>query len=368
MGSKKRRRKRRLIEVIGAPPGTIAVDAQSPKSVIRVMAYGPEGFTEETLKNLDALPAYLEKWPVTWVNIDGLGDQNTITRLRDMFDLHALAVEDVLSLHHRPKLDRYENHMFLVLRMLESGMPVQFEQLSIFFGDRYVLTLQEHPGDSLDPIRARIREGTAKIRTLGSDYLAYSLMDAVIDTYFPRLDQISDRIEDVEDEVVGSPRPEVVAAIHEIKRDVLNMRRVLFPMRETVNSMIRDSGRLISDNTRVYLRDCYDHVVHLLDLLENYREITSGLLDIYLSSVSNRMNEIMKVLTIIATVFIPLTFIAGVYGMNFDPNVSPWNMPELRTYYGYPTVLAIMASIALGLVFYFWRKGWLTSDRHDGKP
>jgi len=368
MSSKKRRKKRRRMEIIGAPPGTISVDAQSPKSVIRVMAYGPGRFTEATLQSLDELPPYLEEWPVTWVNVDGLGDQNTVTRLRDMFDLHALAMEDVLSLHQRPKLERFENHMFLVLRMLEPGTPVQFEQLSIFFGERFVLTLQEHPGDSLDPIRARIREGVAKIRTMGSDYLAYSLMDAVVDAYFPRLEEISDRVDEVEDEVVGNPRPDIVAAIHEIKRDVLNMRRVMFPMRETVNAMIRDGGRLISETTRVYLRDCYDHVIHILDLLENYREISSGLLDVYLSSVSNRMNEIMKVLTIIATVFIPLTFIAGIYGMNFEPDTSPWNMPELRAYYGYPAVLLIMAGVALGLVYYFWRKGWLTSDRRDGNP
>jgi magnesium transporter len=174
-------------------------------------------------------------------------------------------------------------------------------------------------------------------------------------------------LEAIEDQVVGRPRPETVAAIHSVKRDLLSIRRVMFPLRETVNAMIRDGGPPITETTRVYLRDCYDHVIHILDLLENYREIAGGLLDMYLSSVSNRMNEIMKVLTIIATIFIPLTFIVGIYGMNFDPDASRWNMPELRSYFGYPAIMLIMAGIAVGQIYYFWRKGWLTSDRHNDK-
>ncbi len=362
------KKKKKRMEILGSAPGTISINILSPKPVIRVMAYGPDDFTEATLVNLDAVPGYLEKWPLTWVNVDGLGDLDTIYRLRDMFHLHALALEDVLSLHQRPKLERYEDHLFVVVQMLEPEPPVQNEQLSIFFGERFVLTLQERPGgDSLDPVRTRIREGTGRIRHLGADYLAYSLIDAVVDSYFPRVDELGDRLDALEDDVIGRPNPETVAAIHAVKRDLLSIRRVMFPLRETVNELIRDAGPPVTENTRFYLRDCYDHVIHLLDLLENYREIAGGLLDVYLSSVSNHMNEIMKFLTIIATVFIPLTFVVGVYGMNFDPDSSPWNMPELRGYFGYPAIVLIMAGIAAGQIYYFWRKGWLRSDRHDRK-
>lgn len=367
MANKKRRKKKRRMEIIGAPPGTISISVLSPKPVIRVMAYAPDNYTEATLPNLDSVPQYLEKWPVTWINVDGLGDLDTIHRLRDMFHLHALALEDVLSLHQRPKLERYDDHVFVVIQMLEPEPPVQNEQLSIFFGEKFVLTLQEHPGDCLDPIRTRIREESGRVRSMGADYLAYCLMDAVVDSYFPRVDELGDRLEVIEDEVVGRAHPETVAAIHAIKRDLLGIRRIMFPLRETVNAMIRDGGRPITETTRVYLRDCYDHVIHILDLVENYREIASGLLDIYLSSVSNRMNEIMKVLTIIAALFIPLTFVVGIYGMNFDPDSSPYNMPELRSYFGYPAIMLIMGGITLGQVYYFWRKGWLTSDRRDHK-
>lgn len=361
---KKHKNKKRRMEILGAPPGTILVNAQSPKPIMQVIAFGPDAFTETAITDLDTIPQYLDKWSVTWINVDGLGDQQTIHTLRDMFNLHVLALEDVLSLHQRPKLERYDDHMFLVLQMLEPEPPVQTEQLSIFFGEKFVLTLQEHPGDCLDPIRERIRDGAGRVRTMAADYLAYCLMDAVVDAYFPRLDELSDKIEAIEDEVVAHPNPRTVNAIHAIKRDLIAMRRFMFPLRETVNAMIRDGGRPITETTRVYLRDCYDHVVHILDLLENYREIISGLLDIYLSSISNRMNEIMKVLTIISTLFIPLTFIVGIYGMNFDPDSSYWNMPELHARFGYPAVILIMIGIVVAQVYYFWRKGWLSSNRH----
>jgi magnesium transporter len=232
------------------------------------------------------------------------------------------------------------------------------EQISIIFGPNYVLTLQEVPGDSFDPVRERIRHGKGRIRGRGSDYLAYALIDALTDEFFPVLEHFGERVEALEDALLERPGPATLHEIHDIKRELLALRRAAWPERELLNAMMRNDSELITADTKIYLRDCYDHVVQAMDMIETYRELASGMLDVYLSSVSNRMNEVMKVLTIIATIFIPLTFIAGIYGMNFDPDRSPLNMPELRWYYGYPFSLALMAVVALALVYYFRRKGW----------
>jgi magnesium transporter len=360
-GSKRRTpRRERCREFQGAPPGTLRADPLAAKPVVQVMAYGPTGCIEHAVTDLAVIPGLLKQWDVTWVNVEGLGDVEVVRRLGDLFGLHGLALEDVFSVHHRPKVEEYEGHVFVITRMIDPGFPIQTEQLSIFFGERFVLTFQEgHPGDCLDPIRKRIREGLGRIRASGADYLAYSLLDVVLDGYFPRLDDLSEQIEDLEAEVVTRANPDTVARLHQIRRDLLTIRRVMSPSREVFNALIRDDARLIAETTRIHFRDCYDHAIQILDLVENYREITAGLLDIYLSSVSNRMNQVMTVLTIIATVFIPLTFLVGLYGMNFDTNASPWNMPELRWHWGYPVLLLVMIVIVAVQLILFWRRGWI---------
>jgi magnesium transporter len=226
-------------------------------------------------------------------------------------------------------------------------------------GENFVLTFQEGGGDCFDPVRKRLRRKRGRIRDVGADYLAYALLDAVIDGFYPVLEDCGERLGVLEDEIIGAPSGAAVTDVHDLKHDLLTLRRAIWPQREMINTLLRDESELVSAATRIYLRDCYDHAVQLMDIVETYREIASALVDVYLSSVSARLNEIMKVLTIIATIFIPLSFIASVYGMNFDRNASPLNMPELGWRYGYVFSLALMLAIALGLLYYFRRRGWL---------
>lgn len=366
--SNKRKKRSSPIPTPYAPPGTLIPLPNAAHSDIQVFAYGPSDFYEASISDPAEIAAYREKWPVTWINVNGLGNIGTIQELGRIFGLHGLALEDVLTLQQRPKAEQYGDHLFLVVRMLESGPGIETEQLSIFTGPGFVLTLQEHPGDCLDPIRKRIREGRGNVRTMEADYLAYCLLDAVIDAYFPALDTLSDRIDDIEVEVLDCPTADTVAQIHQFKRNLLAMRRAVAPLREAVNTMLRDAGPLLSDTTRVHLRDCYDHIIHIVEMVDTYREIIGGLLDIYLSSVSNRMNEIMKVLTIIATIFIPLSFFVGIYGMNFDPDASPLNMPELDWYWGYPAAWAVMILAVAGQLVFFWKQGWIGASWRRPRP
>lgn len=353
--------RRRRFEAPGLPPGSLISDPDAAKPAIQVIAYGPTQYMRSDIKHLPEIMSFIGQWPVVWVNIDGLGDVDIIRRIGEMFELHGLALEDVLSFHQRPKIEEYGEHLFVVLRMLEVGPIVKTEQLSLFVGKNFVITFQERPGDCLDPLRRRIRDGLGRIREMGADYLVYSLVDAVIDAYFPRLEDLSDEVEALEVQVLERPTTKTVSDIHRIKRDMLAIRRAISPLRDLVSNLRRDGAGTMTDTTRVYLRDCYDHVVHILELVETHREILGGLLDIYLTSVSNRTNQIMKVLTIMATMFIPLTFLVGVYGMNFDTSVSPWNMPELEWYWGYPAFILLALLVAGVELLIFWRKGWLGS-------
>lgn len=343
----------------GAPPGTVIVDPNAAAPKLSVVAYNDHDLVEFEPTDLSKLPETLKKWAVTWLNIDGLGDPAILDQLRDMFGLHPLTMEDAVNLHQRPKVEDYDDSIFLVTQMLSSGHKVDPEQLSLFLGRNFVVTLQEHSGDCLDPVRARLRQGRGRIRSSGADYLAYALLDAVIDGYFPILEAYGERVEELEDTALAAPTEDLAPRIHAVRRDLLAVRRAIWPQREMINELVRDEHPLITETTRVFLRDCYDHTIQLVDMTETYREVASGLFDLHLSSVSNRMNEIMKVLTIIATIFIPLGFIAGVYGMNFDPARSPLNMPELGWYWGYPFALAVMGAVAVGLLVLFWRFGWI---------
>jgi magnesium transporter len=349
----------------GASPGTLVVDPSAIQPVVRFIGYGPDGFEEHGIPNIDNLESLIGKWPVTWINVDGLADLELLQRLGDIFGLHRLALEDVVNVHQRPKIEDYEDHVFIVTRMIHGEKAPLTEQVSLFLSDRALLTFQERPGDCFDLVRDRLRKHRGQIRERGADYLAYALLDTVIDGYFPVLEAYGERLETLEDSVLAEPSRDHVVQVHDMKRDLLALRRAIWPQREMLNALTRDSTSFVSDQTQVYLRDCYDHTVQLMDMVETYREIASGLLDIYLSSVGTKMNEIMKVLTIIATIFIPLGFIAGLYGMNFDPEASPWNMPELEWYWGYPLALALMLVVALGLLAYFRHKGWIGSRAND---
>jgi len=271
--------------------------------------------------------------------------------------MHRLALEDVVNLGQRAKLEIYEDHVFIVMR-IPAIPPETSEQISAFLGEGYVLTFQERPGDCFEPVRERIRDGKGRIRHKGPDYLAYALADAVVDSHFPVLDRLADQLDHLENEVFSSPEKDTVQRIQELKAELRDLWRAARPHRDLLNAMMHDETPFITEGAAVYLRDVLDHATQVMDLADSYREAAADLLGAYLSSVSNRMNEVMKILTIIAAVFIPLSFIAGLYGMNFDPEVSPWNMPELGWTYGYPFALSIMLACAVVMLAYFWRKGW----------
>jgi magnesium transporter len=352
-----RRLKRRAAP--GAPPASLNVDPSAPQPIIRLIAYSADRYDERSISEPEEIRAFLGHWNVVWVDVDGLGDAKVLEEIAAIFHLHPLAMEDVVNVHQRAKVDTFGERTFMVTHMLSYTDHLESEQLSLFLGPDFVVTFQERPGDCLDPVRERIRKQETRVRESGAGHLAYSILDAVIDHYFPILEVYGERIEAIEDRIIAQPDRAVVAELHDLKRELLYIRRAIWPQREALNTLVRDEIPHISAETRLYLRDCYDHCVRIIDLVETYRETCSDLMDLYLSSISNRMNEIMKVLTIISTLFIPLTFIVGIYGMNFDTQASPHNMPELKWYYGYPLCLAVMAVIAVGQFFFFRRKGWI---------
>ena len=276
-----------------------------------------------------------------------------------LFHLHPLALEDAVNVHQRSKVDRYGDQLFITARVPADTVGFRTEQVSLFVGKNFVITFLEDPGDCFEPVRRRLRDDEGLIRRRGADYLAYALLDASIDAYFPLLETFGDRLEELEDEVIATPSRTTVGRIHDAKHDLRMLRRAIWPMREAMSQLSRDDTPVIAVETRVYFRDLYDHAVQIIDIVETYRELGSDLNDLYLSALSNRMNEIMRVLTVIATIFMPLSFVAGLYGMNFDTQASPWNMPELHWRYGYPLALATMAAVAFGMLLFFRRRGWL---------
>jgi magnesium transporter len=337
----------------GTAPGTIVVAPDARPSVLSVFAYDGQRCVEVQPKSVLEIRQFLDKYPVTWVNVDGLGDPHVIEELGRLFQLHPLALEDVVNTHQRPKIDQFPGALFIVMRMMQRNGELVSEQVSLFLGKNFVLTFQENlPGDSFGPVRQRLRIG-GPLTGDSPDYLAYRLIDAIIDSYFPLLEQYGELLESLEEEVLVSANRDTLLHVHAIRHDLLHLRRAIWPAREAINSLVRDANPLIQSETRLFFRDAYDHTVQLMDFLETYRELGSDLRDLYMSTASHRLSEIMKVLTIISTIFIPLTFIAGVYGMNFD------FMPELRSRFGYPIALASMATIAIALLFYFRRRGWI---------
>ncbi len=348
----------------GALPGTLVVDAErGAHTRIFLIDYCAEHLIEKELTSIDEAIAYLEddQPSITWIDIRGLGDRQTLERMGEIFRVHPLALEDVVNVPQRPHSDAYPDQQVVISRMVqldESG-NLQTEQLGLLFGEGYVLTVQEEASrDCLESVRERLRRGKGAIRRAPADYLVYALLDAVIDGFYPVLEALGERLEDLELEAASAPRAPRGRSTRS-SAILLDVRRAVWPQRDVVNGLLRDESPHVSKETRVYLRDTYDHVVQVMDMVETFREIASGLMDLYLSGVSNRMNEIMKVLTVISTIFLPLTFIAGVYGMNFDPASSPYDMPELKWRYGYPFALGLMALSVITLLVFYRRKGWI---------
>jgi magnesium transporter len=349
-------------DVPGSIPGTLRIESEAPHPEIILIDYSEQKAVRLEIAQPEDCAPHLDTESVSWVDVRGLGSADILQRLGNVFSLHPLVLEDVVNVPQRPKAEEYEDQILLIARMVivkRSGQGFHSEQVSFILGKHYLLTVQEEPKhDCFGAVRERIRTGKGTIRKRKADYLAYALLDSIIDGFFPILEVYGEMIEALEDEVVEAPTRQTLEKIHKIRRELLTLRRSIWPMRDAINSLIREGSDLISEEVRVYLRDCYDHTVQVLDMIETYRELASSLMDVYLSSVSNKMNEIMKVLTVISTIFIPLTFVAGIYGMNFNPDKSPWNMPELNWYLGYPLCWAVMIAIAGSLVLYFKRKGW----------
>ena len=341
----------------GMPPGSVVYVGEEPPEAARitVIDYGPEHYEEREVDDLSEVEDYRDTGSVTWINVDGVHEEEIVEEIGARYALHPLLMEDVVSTGQRPKMEEYEEHLFMVLQMLvpEDGGVVRGEQVSLVLGPHWIVSFQERRGDVFDGLRHRLRSGKSRARTSGPDYLAYRLLDAIVDQYFVVLERMGDSLEDLEEQVIEEPDQETLEAVHELKGELLFVRRAAWPVRELVNALQRAESELVAEGTDPYLRDVYDHAVQVIDTTETYRDLVSGLVDLYMSGVSNRMNEVMKVLTIIATIFIPVTFVAGLYGMNFQ-----W-MPELQWRWGYPAVLVLMAVMAGAMIVYFRRRDWL---------
>ncbi len=340
---------------VGARPGSLVIPRDSPKPRISVMDFSTDALREQDdIDDIAGLAACLTSESTTWIHVQGLGDEPTLRLIGEIFSLHPLMLEDIVNIPQRPKIEIGNDLDFIVVRMVNgTKLPeLDIEQISLIVGASFVLSFQERHGDVLDPVRARIRRGGGPIRKLGSGYLAYAIVDNVIDAFYPVLEDLSEYIEQLEEHLITAPTSTDIGAINACKRSLLTLRRAAWPLRDALSGVLRSASPRFPNSLDVYLRDCYDHAVQVIDIVETYREIAGGLIDVYLSSVSNRMNEVMKVLTVTTTIFIPLSFIVGIYGMNFD-------IPEVHYPWGYPVVMSVMFLIALGMFAYFRRRGWL---------
>ncbi len=342
----------------GLPPGTLVhIGEQKAEEVtITVIDYDEARFQEEEIKTVEECFPFKDKPTVTWINVDGIHQVEVLELLGDCFGLHPLVLEDILNTDQRPKMEDFGDYIFVVLKTFsynDQSDELEPEQISLILGPSFVMSFQEREGDVFNPIRERIRSSKGRIRRMGADYLAYALLDSIVDHYFIVLEQVGEEVEFLEEELVTNPTPETLQTIHNLKRDMIFLRKSVWPLREVIGALERGELSLIRESTGIYLRDVYDHTIQVVDTIETFRDMISGMLDIYLSSVSNRMNEVMKVLTIIATIFIPLTLIAGIYGMNFQ------YMPELGWRWGYPVVWLVMLVIGVVMLVYFRRKKWL---------
>ena len=349
---------RRHSSSAGLPPGTLVHIGEKKLDAVRitVIDYDERDFQEKQVAIIEECFSFKQTPTVTWINIDGIHDLEIIEKIGGRFDLHPLILEDIVNTGQRPKCEDYDNYIYVVLKMLsydDKKERIRTEQVSLVLGSNFVISFQENVGDVFEQIRDRIRNDKGRIRKMGADYLGYALLDAVVDGYFIILEKLGEQIESMEEQLVEEPANETVRHIHFVKRELISLRRSVWPLRELINGLVKTESTLIKESTQLYLRDVYDHTIQVIDTVETFRDMVSGMLDMYLSSLSNKMNAVMKVLTIIATIFIPLTFIAGIYGMNFK------HMPELGWRWGYGGVLLVMAAVAAVMLIYFRKKKWL---------
>ncbi len=345
---------------VGSRPGTLVMADNAVKPRIGVMWYDQQTVDETALVEPGDLKTFLDRGGVTWIDVQGLGDEKALRTLAEIFSIHALALEDVVNVPQRPKIEAYADHALIVTRMMKMiDMELDAEQVSIFVGRGYVLTFQERYGDILDPVRSRVREGKGPIRTAGADYLAYAVLDTIVDGYYPVIQEFGDALGRIEDRIMVRPSQRHLEQLTEVRATLAGLHRAFLPQREALSRLIRDGSTFISADVRVYLRDTYDHCAQLADVVEGSRDMANGLLNTYLSLIGARTNEVMKVLTIMASIFIPLTFLAGIYGMNFEA------MPELHRRWAYPVLLGFMFLCAVGMLVYFRRKGWLGGGTDD---
>jgi magnesium transporter len=344
---------------IGLPPGTLVHigEKRIEKSKVSLIDYDDQHVDEREVEAIEECFVFRDKPTATWINVEGVHQVEVIKKLGECYGFHPLVLEDILNTDQRPKMEIYGNYLYIVLKMLHGGNlnhPVEAEQVSLILGSNFVISFQEgKEGDIFNPVRERIRSGKGLIRKMGSDYLAYSLLDTIVDNYFLILEKMGERVEFLEEELITNPSNKTLQEIQKFKNEMIFVRKAVWPLREVVSGLGRKESALIKESTEIYLRDVYDHTVQVIDTIEIYREMLSGMLDIYLSSVSNRMNSVMKVLTIIATIFIPLTFIVGIYGMNFK------YMPELEWRWGYLAVWVIIIMIGISMLIFFKKKKWL---------
>lgn len=348
----------RVKKKVATAPGTLEYAGPIRQEDIRIelVDYTADVVDERELETIEQTFEYRDTDHVSWINIDGLHDTELMRTLGDHFGLHPLVLEDIVNAHQRPKVEDYDGYMFVVARMLYSQDgedELRSEQMSFVLGPRWLLSFQEVHGDVFANVRERIRAGRGRVRKAGVDYLLYALIDAIVDHYFVVLDTFGERIEQLEEDVNDEPTPETLQRIHDTRREMIHLRKAVWPMRELLSSLLRTESELIRDETDVFLRDVYDHTIQAIDAIESFRDMLSSLQDLYLSSISNKMNDVMKVLTIIATIFVPLTFVAGIYGMNFD------TLPELHWKWSYLVFWVVILTMGGGMLSFFRRKGWL---------
>lgn len=341
---------------IGAPPGTLFYNGEKRTDRIKItlIEYNDLEFFEDEYYDLSECLAHVRPNMVKWINVEGLHKPELIEHLGKIYNIHPLTMEDIVHVDQRPKFEDFEHYVVAIMKMIKYTTEVESEQLAIVLCEHTVISFQEpHSGDAFDIIRTRLRQSKGRVRKLGADYLAYALMDAVVDCYFTAIEKIGDKIEEIEEEIISDSDKKSLLQLYHLKREMIYLRKQVWPMRDMINNMIRSETTLINTSSDMYLRDLSDHVTRIIDTVETYRDLLSGIMDIYLSTNANKMNEVMKVLTIMSSIFIPVTFIAGVYGMNFE------NMPELKTQNGYFITWGIMLSVIIGLIVYFKRKKWM---------
>ncbi|NCS12594.1 MAG: magnesium/cobalt transporter CorA [Microcystis aeruginosa G13-09] len=340
----------------GSEPGTLIIEPDAKPSRIILIDYDEDNAIRKVDITPNACAPYIGTNTVSWMDIQGLGSETVLKQVGEIFNLHPLLLEDVVNVPQRPKLEDYNNQLLVISQMVrlkedESGFDT--EQVSFVLGKRYLLSFQEEElQDCFEIVRDRIRTSQGRVRKSGADYLTYLLLDTIIDGYFPVVEHYEDRIEALEDAIISNPDRDTMQEIYDVRRELLALRRLIWPMRNVLHLLMRDHHGIVSDEVQIYFRDSYDHVIQILEIIEAYRELAASLMDVYMSTMGNKLNEIMKFLTVISTIFIPLTFIVGVYGMNFE------NMPELKGEWSYFMVWLVMLAVAGGLIFYFWRKGW----------